>query len=156
MAKLGVSLYSYQLEYLRGLMSLEDCLAHAASIGAQGIEMVPEQSMTDFQYETIDEEFVAQWKEWMAKYNLLSTNMNLYDDFDVYINRTLTHDERYARFKHGVLLAKALGFRSVRGSSEMPVELLERCLKVAEFHGIIVSVEIHAPFSLKSDRKSVV
>lgn len=150
MAKLGVSLYSYQLEYLRGQMTLEDCLAHAASIGARGIEIVPEQSMTDFQYETIDEEFVAQWKDWMAKYNLESTNMNLYDDFDVFLNRTLTFDERFARFKHGVLLAKALGFRSVRGSSEMPVPLLERCLKVAEYHGIIVSVEIHSPFSLKS------
>jgi len=150
MAKLGVSLYSYQLEYLRGQVTLEDCLAHAASIGARGIEMVPEQSMTDFQYETIDEEFVARWKDWMAKYDLVSTNMNLYDDFDVFPNRTLTEDERFARFKHGVLLAKALGFRSVRGSSEMPVPLLERCLKIAEYHGIIVSVEIHSPFSLKS------
>jgi len=150
MAKLGVSLYSYQLEYLRGQMSLQDCLAHAASVGARGIEIVPEQSLTDFQYETIDEDFVAQWKDWMAQYDLVSTNMNLYDDFDVFPNRTLTMDERYARFKHGVLLAKALGFRSVRGSSEMPVPLLERCLKVAEYHGIIVSVEIHSPFSLKS------
>lgn len=150
MAKLGVSLYSYQFEYFRGKMTLEDCLAHASSIGARGIEMVPEQSMTDFQYETIDEEFVAQWKEWMAKYNLVPTNMNLYDDFDVYPNRIQTHDERFARFKHGVLLAKALGFRSVRGSSEMPVPLLERCLKIAEYYGIIVSVEIHSPFSLKS------
>jgi sugar phosphate isomerase/epimerase len=150
MAKLGVSLYSYQLEYFRGIMTLEDCLAHAASIGACGIEMVPEQTMTDFQYETIDEEFVAKWKDWMAKYDLVSTNMNLYDDFDVYPNRIQTMDERFARFKHGVLLAKALGFRSVRGSSEMPVPLLERCLKVAEYYGIIVSVEIHSPFSLKS------
>ncbi len=150
MSKLGVSLYSYQLEVLRGQMNLEDCLAHAASVGARGIEIVPEQSLTDFQYETIDEDFVAQWKDWMAKYDIESTNMNLYDDFDVYPNRIQTLDERFARFKHGVLLAKTLGFKSVRGSSEMPVELLERCLKVAEYHGIVVSVEIHAPFSLKS------
>jgi sugar phosphate isomerase/epimerase len=150
MAKLGVSLYSYQFECFRGILSLEDCLAHAASIGARGIEMVPEQSLTDLEYETIDEGLVARWKEWMARYGLVPTNMNLYDDYDVYPNRIQTDDERYARFKHGVLLAKAMGFTSVRGSSELPERLLERCLKIAEYHGIVVSVEIHAPFSIKS------
>ena len=43
--KRAVSLYSYQEEYFLRATSLEDCVAHAASIGATGIEIIPEQSI---------------------------------------------------------------------------------------------------------------
>ena len=42
--KRGVSLYSFQEEYFLRTMSLEDCIAAAAGIGANGIEIIPEQS----------------------------------------------------------------------------------------------------------------
>lgn len=151
MLRLGATLYSFQDDYRMGRMTLEESLAFLHSIGANGVEIVPEQTMSDVQYETIDDAFVAQWKEWMQKYNLTPTNCNLYDDYDMYANRYLTEDERFAQFKHGVRLAQALGFTSVRGCPDMPTSLLERCIKVAEDHGIVISLEVHAPFFMKSN-----
>jgi hypothetical protein len=57
--KRGVSLYSYQEEFFLRTMSLEDCIAHAASVGALGIEVIPEQSLPGFPH--ITDEQVAQW-----------------------------------------------------------------------------------------------
>lgn len=151
MLKLGVTCYSYQDDVRLGRMSWEDVLKHAASIGANGFEIVPEQFLTDVEYELIPADFVAKWKDLVAKYNIVPTNCNLYDDFDVYPNRILTEDERFARMKHGMHLAKTLGFRSVRGCADLPPKLLERIIREAEDNGIIISLEVHAPYSLKSD-----
>ncbi|MBR6425163.1 MAG: hypothetical protein IKS29_04345 [Oscillospiraceae bacterium] len=150
MLKLGATLYSFQDDFRQGKLDLEGAVCFLSDIGAYGVEIVPEQTLTDVQYETIDENFVAYWKDLVAKYKLFPTNCNLYDDYDMFANRYLTEDERYQQFKHGVLLAETLGFRSVRGCPDMPPSLLERCIKVAEDHGIIVSLEVHAPFSMKS------
>jgi len=151
MLNLGVTCYSYQDEIRLGRMTWEDVLAHAASIGAHGFEIVPEQFLTDVEYELIPADLVARWKDQVQKYDLVPTNCNLYDDFDVYPNRILTDDERFDRMRHGIKLAKTLGFRSVRGCADLPPALLERIIKLAEDNGIIISLEVHAPFSLKSD-----
>ena len=41
--KRGVSLYSFQEEYFLRKLTLEDCIAKAASFGAYGIEIIGEQ-----------------------------------------------------------------------------------------------------------------
>lgn len=151
MLNLGVTCYSYQDDIRLGRMTWEDVLSHVSSIGAYGFEIVPEQFLTDVEYETIPADLVARWKDQVAKYNLVPTNCNLYDDYDVYPNRILTEDERFARMQHGIKLAKALGFRSVRGCADLPPKLLERIIREAEDNGIIISLEVHAPFSLKSN-----
>jgi|GEM_PF-444488 len=148
--KLGVSLYSFQDDVKLNGKTWEDCLAYCASIGAKGIEIVPEETLNDFQYETIDPNFVAWWKDMMAKYDLEPTNCNLYDDATVFQNRFLTADERFAHIAHGMDLAKALGFKSVRACTELPLDILERTIDYGEYVGIIESVEVHAPCSLKS------
>ena len=42
--KRGVSLYSYQNETFQGKMSLEDCIRTSAELGANGIEIIGEQT----------------------------------------------------------------------------------------------------------------
>ena len=61
--KRGVSLYSFQEEYFLRTMSLEDCIAAAADIGARGIEIIPEQSIPG--YPKLTDEFVQTWHGWM-------------------------------------------------------------------------------------------
>ena len=46
--KRGVSLYSFQEELFLKQMTVEDAVAFAASIGATGIEILPEQNMPSF------------------------------------------------------------------------------------------------------------
>ena len=48
MFKRGFSLYSFQEELFLGQMTVEDCVAFGASIGAHGVELLPEQNMPDF------------------------------------------------------------------------------------------------------------
>ncbi len=61
--KRGVSLYSFQEEYFLRTMSLEDCIAAAAGIGALSIEIIPEQSIPGYPHLT--DEFVDTWLGWM-------------------------------------------------------------------------------------------
>ena len=46
--KRGVSLYSFQEELFLGRITVADCIAFAASIGANGIEILPEQNIATF------------------------------------------------------------------------------------------------------------
>src|SRR5690606_36360593 len=46
--KRGVSLYSYQEEVFLGKLDLESAIAASASFGANGIEIIPEQSYDNF------------------------------------------------------------------------------------------------------------
>ena len=56
----GVSLYSFQEEMFLGQMGVEDCVAFAASIGAKGIEILPEQNMPGFPH--LSDAEVEEWK----------------------------------------------------------------------------------------------
>src|SRR5204863_5730320 len=76
--KRGVSLYSYQEEFFLRSMSLEDCIAHAASVGALGIEVIPEQSLPGYPH--ITEEQVAQWHGWMEQYGTTTSATDLFLD----------------------------------------------------------------------------
>lgn len=46
--KRGVSLYSFQEEYFLLKLTLEQCIAKAAEIGANGIEIIGEQMVPGF------------------------------------------------------------------------------------------------------------
>lgn len=153
MLNLGVSLYSFQQDVRRGV-SLEEILKSCSKIGAKGIEMVPEQSVTDLQFEGVDVNFIAQWKDWMAEYDLTPTNCNLYDDLWVYPSRPLTEAERIQKLQRGLQFAKNLGFKTARVSVDYgypDTPHLENSIKIAEDYGIIASLEIHSPYSLKSN-----
>ena len=64
--KLGVSLYSYQDEFFRHDMNLEDCIEAVSDMGADGIEILPEEMIRNCYH--MSDEFLAQWQGWMKKY----------------------------------------------------------------------------------------
>ncbi|HTX78355.1 MAG TPA: hypothetical protein VMC62_01735, partial [Longilinea sp.] len=69
--KRGVSLYSFQEEYFLRKMTLEDCIAACAKMGALGIESIGEQMMPGFP--KLSDEFYRQWHGWMDKYGTTPT-----------------------------------------------------------------------------------
>jgi len=154
MLNLGVSLYSFQDDVRRRGLTLHDILKKCHEIGVKGIEIVPEQSLTYEQFEGTDRNFIPQWKDWMAEYGMTPTNMNLYDDLWLYPSRPLTEPERLQRLQRGCQLAKDLGFRSVRVSVDYGypnTPHLENSIRICEEYGVIATLEIHAPYSLKSN-----
>src|SRR4051794_4608294 len=142
--KRGVSLYSYQEEFFLRTMSLEDCMAHAASVGALGIEVIPEQSLPGFP--DITDEQVAQWHGWMEQYGTTTSATDLFLDTKRHPDRWLTHEEQVASFRRDIDLAVRLGAPVIRAIINTPPEVMRDAAPYARDHGIRLLLEVHAPF----------
>ncbi len=123
-------------------------------LGIKGIEIVPSQNFSGLVEEGVDLDFYKQWREWMEAYDMTPTNYNLYDEPCIYKNRWLSEHERLAQLRKGLEIAAKLGFRTARLSVDYGLpntKHLENSVKCCEEYGIIGSIEIHSPYSLKSN-----
>lgn len=145
--KRGVSLYSFQEEMFLGQMTIEDCVAFAASIGAKGIEILPEQNMPTFP--NIDDRQVAWWKELMAKYGTELTCYDMFLDTKVRKDRLMTDDEQVASIRRDLVLCNRLGIRNMRVLVFVRPDILERCVPYAEELDVHMGVEVHAPWHME-------
>lgn len=142
--KRGVSLYSFQEEYFLRTMTLEDCIAAAASFGANGIEIIPEQSIPGFP--TISDEFVEQWFGWMKQYGTTPVATDLFLDTKRYPGRWMTLDEQVESFHRDIDIAVRLGAKIIRAIINTPPEVMEGAAPYAEERGVRLLLEVHAPF----------
>jgi sugar phosphate isomerase/epimerase len=145
--KRGVSLYSFQEEMFLGQMTIEDCVAFAASIGAKGIEILPEQNMPTFP--NIDDRQVAWWKELMAKHGTELTCYDMFLDTKVRKDRLMTDDEQVASIRRDLVLCNRLGIRNMRVLVFVRPDILERCVPYAEELDVHMGVEVHAPWHME-------
>jgi sugar phosphate isomerase/epimerase len=142
--KRGVSLYSYQEEFFLRTMSLEDCVAHAAAIGALGVEIIPEQSIPGYPHLT--DEFIDRWHLWMEEYGTTTTATNLFLDTKRYPDRWLTHEEQVASVCQDIDIAVRLGAPVVKATINTPPEVMRDAASYARDHGVKLVLEVHAPF----------
>ncbi len=142
--KRGVSLYSYQEEYFLRTMSVEDCIAAAADIGAHGIELIPEQMILG--YPVITDEFADSWSGWMEKYGTTPTATNAFVDTKLHPDRWLRLDEQLASVRTDIDIAVRLKFPIVKATINFSPELMEAAAPYAEERGIRLLLEVHAPF----------
>ncbi|MES2259941.1 MAG: TIM barrel protein [Pseudomonadota bacterium] len=142
--KRGVSLYSYQYETFLRKMSLEDCIAAASAIGANGIEVVSEQSFTNFP--DLSEETVQQWFGWMEKYGTTPVCHDMFLDTKLHKHRKLTFDEMVASVKRDIKHANRLGCRIMRVIVNTPPEVVVACVPYAEEMDVRMGLEVHSPF----------
>jgi sugar phosphate isomerase/epimerase len=144
--KRGVSLYSYQEEFFLRKLTLEQCVAVSASMGAYGIETLAEQMMPG--YPKLSDAFYQQWHEWMRIYGATPTCHDAFLDTKRYKNRLLTLDEQVAEVTRDIEHAERLGAKIIRMLVLCSPELMERCAPIAADHGIWLGVEVHSPFSI--------
>lgn len=149
--KLGASSYSWQQAFYLGEMSLEDCIAHLSSVGGTGFELIPEQMLPGDNFVRLEDSFKDQWFGWMDKYKMTPTCLDHFDDINLYPNRNLTIQEQVELTEHYLILAKELGFSSLRVLTTTPFEVLERVIPMGEYYGVKLGLEIHAPMSMKSE-----
>jgi len=145
--KRGVSLYSFQEELFLGQMQVEDCIAFAASIGATGIEVLPEQNMPSFPHVTDAE--VAWWQETVAAHGCELTCYDMFLDTKVRKDREMTADEQVVSIRRDLELAHRLGIRNMRVLVFVRPEVLELCVPYAEELDVHMGVEVHAPWHLE-------
>ncbi len=146
MFKRGVSLYSFQEELFLGQMTLENCVAFCASIGAKGIEVLPEQNMPGFP--NISDAQVDAWHAMMAKYDTIGTCYDMFLDTKLRKERLMTDEEQVASIVRDLKLANRLGIHNMRVLVFVRPDILERCIPYAEQYDVRMGVEVHAPWSL--------
>ena len=157
MIDLGVSLYSYGGDFLV-TMTLEDCLADVADMGATGVEILADTHVAGYPNPT--SAWVDEWHALVARHRLTPTCYSSWLDTRLRKGRTLTVDEAVPILVRDLELAHRLGFTIVRPKLGVvsldlvpdPVwrETVERALPTAEQYGIRIAPEIHAPTALRS------
>lgn len=145
--KRGVSLYSFQEEMFLGQMSVEDCVAFAASIGATGIEILPEQNMPTFP--DLSDAQVAEWQDMVARHGCHFTAYDMFLDTKRRKDRLMTDDEQVESIVRDLRLCHRLGIRNMRVLVFVRPDILGRCVPVAEELDIHMGVEVHAPWHIE-------
>jgi sugar phosphate isomerase/epimerase len=154
---LGVSLYSYGGDFLVS-MTLEDCLADIADMGATGVEILADTHVAGYPHPTA--EWVDGWHRLVDHYALTPTCYSSWLDTRLHKDRDLTLDEAERILARDLELAHRLGFTIVRPKIGVvsldlipdPIwrESIEHVLPKAEAYDIRIAPEIHAPTPLES------
>ena len=139
----GVSLYSYQDEYFLRKLTLEQCIAEAASIGASGIETIAEQMMPGFPH--LPDAFYGQWHRWMEQYGATPTCHDAFLDTRLHQDRLLTEQESIDSMVRDLEHARKLGCSLIRVLVSVPPDLVEKCIPHAERLDVRMGIEVHAP-----------
>ncbi len=148
--KRGVTFYSYQEEYYKHEMTVEDCFAEVASMGATGVQLIAEEMVPN--YPNPPEAWVENWHRMMEKYHTTPTNLDTFVDIYVGGHRNMSVQEASDTLAGQIKLAHRLGFKVVRpttGPVEKPAtEMIERTLGTAEKYDVRIAPEVHAPIQL--------
>jgi sugar phosphate isomerase/epimerase len=142
--KRGVSLYSYQEEFFLRKMTLEDCIAASAKMGALGIETIAEQMMPGFP--KLSDEFYKQWHGWMDKYGTTPTCHDMFLDIKKFKGRLMTDDEMLESVIRDLKHANKLGCTVIRVIVNTPPHIMAKAAPYAEKYNVRMGVEVHSPF----------
>ena len=93
--KRGVSLYSFQNETFQGLMDLEDSVRTCAEMGANGIEIIGEQTFWGWPEVGAAEVDVEHWHALMQKYG--TTPVSLFGQPQTQLSPPLTQPSRHRK-----------------------------------------------------------
>ena len=148
--KRGVSLYSYQQEQFFKRMTLRDMVKEVHdNLHTDGIEIIDQATIHGYPFPK--DEFVAEFRDLLAEFNMHAVTMDIYLDTLQFRDHVMTHEEAAERLIRDLKLAARLGFDNVRCLCSVPIDVIEMALPTAEEVGVKIGKEIHAPFNIKSD-----
>ena len=144
--KRGISLYSFQEEMFLGRMSVEDVVAFGASIGAHGIEILPEQNMPTFP--NITDQQIGEWQDMLARHGAHFTCYDMFLDTKRRKDRLMSDEEQVESIQRDLVLCNRLGIKAMRILIFVRPDILEKCVPLAEKLDVHMGVEVHAPWYL--------
>ncbi|NBC35947.1 TIM barrel protein [Novosphingobium sp. FSY-8] len=145
--KRGVSLYSFQEELFLGQLSLEDCVSFAAGIGANGIEILPEQNIASFP--NVSDAQIAELHAMLARHGAHFTAYDMFLDTKRRKDRLMSDEEQVESIHRDLILCNRLGIRNMRILIFVRPDILEKCVPMAEKLDVHMGVEVHAPWHLE-------
>lgn len=150
--KRGVSLYSYQQAQFFKQMTWKDQIVEVHdNLKTDGIEIIDEQLIHGYPFPS--EEFIYDWNNFMARYNMQAVTMDIYMDVHQFRDHVMTHREAAERLKNDIKLAAKMGFKNVRPLCLVPIDVIEMALETAEKYDVRMGKEIHAPLPIKPGAK---
>lgn len=142
----GVSLYSFQEEMFLGQMNVEDCVAFASSIGANAIELLPEQNMPSFP--NITDAQIGEWQDMLARHGAHFSAYDMFLDTKLRKDREMSDEEQVESVHRDLILCNRLGIKNMRIVIFVRPDILEKCVPMAEKLDVHMGVEVHAPWYL--------
>ncbi len=126
--KRGVSLYSYQQTQFFKQMTWKDMVVEVHdNLKADGIEIIDEATIRDYPFPS--EQFIFDWNNFMARYNMKAITMDVYLDVHQFRDHIMNYREAAQRLKNDIKLAAKLGFKNVRPLCLVPIEVIEMALR---------------------------
>ena len=142
---LGVTLYSFNIEYYTYKRTFEDIIEAVASLGPnQGVEVVA--PMFDRGYPRLSYEFEHRFKNAAEKYGVVPVCWSGYADPQRITGRFLTEQEQIDYIEMQIDSAAQLGFPIVR---IQPCRPFFKLVPYAEKKKVKLTFEVHAPMDLE-------
>ncbi|SCP98548.1 apurinic/apyrimidinic endonuclease family protein [Anaerobium acetethylicum] len=146
--KRGVSLYSYQQEQFFRRMNWKDMIREVHdNLHADGIEIIDEAIIRNYPFPS--EQFIYDWNNEMARYNMKAVTMDVYLDVHQFRDHVMNHREAAERLKNDIRLAARMGFENVRCLCLVPTEVIEMAIPTAEKYNVRIGKEIHFPLPIR-------
>ncbi|MDR4946748.1 sugar phosphate isomerase/epimerase family protein [Neobacillus cucumis] len=141
--KLGVSLYSFTDEYVKGKFTLEDCIRTAAEFGAEGFELVGTQMLPSYPY--VNDKVLNEFKSMTNHYGIEFISYGANADRGLRSDCDLTEEELLQSSIIDLKTANKLGCKIMRAQYLIGPSVFAKLAPYAEAYGIKVGIEIHNP-----------
>lgn len=141
--KLGLTLYCFTSEYVKGILDLEGIIRKACEMGYTGYEIVATQMCPDYPF--VSDEFLGKLHAINQKYGMEIISYAANMDRGMRHDRNLTEDEMLERAIIDVKSANKLGCRVMREQFLCGPNVLKRLAPYAEEFNVKVGIEIHNP-----------
>ncbi|MCR1840123.1 sugar phosphate isomerase/epimerase family protein [Murimonas intestini] len=146
--KRGVSFYSYQQEQFFGRMDYHDMAKEMHdNLKCDGVEIISEATVPGYPFPS--KEFLADWANTMARYDLKPVALDGFLDPLRFRDHVMNHREAAELLKLELKLAHDMGFTHVRAMTGLPADVAERALDTAEKLNVAIAWEIHLPIPIK-------
>ncbi|MDR1532180.1 MAG: hypothetical protein LBS62_08365 [Clostridiales bacterium] len=148
--KRGVSFYSYQQEQFFGKMDYRDMIREVReALECDGVEIINEATVPRYPFPT--EEFLADWHNTMARYDMMPVCLDGFLDTLRFRDHVMTKNEAAELVKLDLRLAARMGFKHIRTMTALPTDVIQRALDTAVKLDVKIAWEIHAPIPIKPD-----
>lgn len=145
--RLGVTLYSFNVEFYTYQYSIDDCFAAAGSLGeGQGVEIVGPQMIRGFP--DVSAEFEALFRRLVDKHGLSPSAFGGYADRARVTGRLTSREEQVEYLGLQIRNAARLGFPVIR--TQVAEVVMTDLLPIAEKYNVKMGMEIHAPMTIES------
>lgn len=147
--KTGVSFYSYQQSQFFKQMNWKDMIREVRNnLDTDGVEIIDEAIIRKYPFPS--DEFVFDWNNEMARYNMRAVTMDVYLDVHQFRDHVMNYREAANRLKNDIKIAAKLGFENVRCLCLVPTKVIELAIPTAEKYNVRIGKEIHAPLPIKA------